>query len=127
MSTPRNSHDAFFTAFISSKDAGDTLARDMLPRNIVAQLSDEPVRWLSSSFDDDNAFGSVSDQLLEGRLRDGRPFLIHVLLTHRPMPDESTLQARLRVCIERVREYYGQLEGNDPEARPQVFPLLIKF
>ena len=127
MSDSRNPRDAFFTALVSDPRRGDVLVRERLPPDIAAQLSDRRVRRLEGSFDDETAFGSDSDQLFEGWLRDGQPILVHLLLTRAPPPDEFTLRAKLLTCMERIWKHYGQLEGNDPEARPRIVPIILKL
>ena len=124
---PNNPHDALFRVLFEDPKRADPLIREHLPPEVANLLSDDPMQMRPGSWIDSGLAGHQADVLYEGRLRNGEPVAIYVLLEHKSWPDEDLPFQILRYQLRIWEGYRKGAIGNGEGLKkpPPIVPLVF--
>ncbi len=124
-----NPHDALFRILFEDPDRADRLIREHLPPELAALLDRDPLQPRKGTWIDPDLFGHQADILYEGRLRQGSPMAVYILLEHKSWDDRNL---PLQILRYQTRIWEDYRKGNVLDARgkpsvglPTVIPLVF--
>ncbi len=124
-----NPHDALFRVLFEDSGRADPLIREHLPPEVADLLAPDSMRLLPGSWIDSELVSHQADVLYEGRLRNGEPVAVYVLLEHKSWDDRNlplqVLRYQSRIWESYRKGVIGDAEGASKGRLPSVIPLVF--